>query len=141
MKFFALLFTLATLASCQIRDKSKTEIDTLKVQEERNGTTVEVKEAQYEFGDLLEGEVVLHEFEFTNTGNVPLIIDNATAACGCTIPEKPLEAIMPGETGKIKVKFNSSGRKGRMHKSVTVESNATNFPPLVLKGNVIKKEE
>lgn len=140
MKILAFIFTITTLASCQIRDHSKKEIDTLKVQEGRSETTVEVKNAQYEFGDILEGEIVLHEFEFTNTGNVPLIISNATAACGCTVPEKPLEAILPGATGSIKVKFDSKGRKGRMHKSVTVESNATNFPQLIIKGNVIKNE-
>lgn len=140
MKFLSFILALTMFSSaCNIRDNSKKRIETLKIQEEMNGTTVEVFQNEFDFGEILEGETVIHNFEFKNTGSTPLIISNATAACGCTIPEKPLEPIMPGETGTIKVKFDSKGRKGKMYKNVTVVANA-DFPQLVIKGHVIKKE-
>ncbi|MBX2939864.1 MAG: DUF1573 domain-containing protein [Ferruginibacter sp.] len=110
------------------------------MQHAKDATTIELKEVEFNFGQINEGDVVSHDFSFTNTGNTPLIISNATATCGCTIPEKPEAPVMPGETGTIKVKFNSTGRPGRTHKEVTIVSNAQpEFPRLVIKGMVEKK--
>jgi hypothetical protein len=82
-------------------------------------------------------------FEFTNTGDAPLIISNVQSTCGCTVPTKPTEPIMPGKTGKIEVKYNMS--PGPIRKTITVESNAVNYEggkiPLKIKGNVIVPEE
>ena len=85
----------------------------------------------------------IRTFEFTNTGNTPLIITNVQSTCGCTVPSKPNEPIMPGKTGKIDVKYNMS--PGPIRKTITVESNATNYEggriPLKIKGEVIVKAE
>lgn len=82
-------------------------------------------------------------FEFKNTGNAPLIITNVQSTCGCTIPTKPTEPIMPGKTGKIDVKYNMN--PGPIRKTITVESNAANYEggriPLKIKGEVIAKQE
>ena len=81
-------------------------------------------------------------FEFTNTGDEPLIIINAESSCGCTVPSFPKEPIMPGKTGKIEVKYNMS--IGPIRKTITVESNATNYEEgriaLKIKGEVYEKE-
>jgi hypothetical protein len=77
----------------------------------------------YDFGKIKEGEKVHYDFKFTNTGKSPLIISNATATCGCTIPEWPKEPIKPGATGVIKVVFDSTGKSGMQDKVVTVTSN------------------
>ncbi len=81
-------------------------------------------------------------FEFTNTGDEPLIIINAESSCGCTVPAFPKEPIMPGKTGKIEVKYNMS--IGPIRKTITVESNATNYEEgriaLKIKGDVYEKE-
>ncbi|PWA05932.1 DUF1573 domain-containing protein [Flavobacterium psychrotolerans] len=81
-------------------------------------------------------------FEFTNTGDAPLIITNVQSTCGCTIPTKPKEPIMPGKTGKIEVKYNMG--LGPIRKTITVESNATNYEggrvALKIKGEVFEKE-
>jgi hypothetical protein len=81
-------------------------------------------------------------FEFTNTGDEPLIIINAESSCGCTVPAFPKEPIMPGKTGKIEVKYNMS--IGPIRKTITVESNATNYEEgriaLKIKGEVYEKE-
>jgi Protein of unknown function (DUF1573) len=85
----------------------------------------------------------LRTFEFKNTGDAPLIITNVQSTCGCTVPSKPTEPIMPGKTGKIDVKYNMS--PGPIRKTITVESNATNVEggriALKIKGEVLVKEE
>ena len=82
-------------------------------------------------------------FEFKNTGNAPLIITNVQSTCGCTVPSKPTEPILPGKTGKIDVKYNMN--PGPIRKTITVESNAVNYEggriPLKIKGEVIVKQE
>jgi hypothetical protein len=78
----------------------------------------------YDFGKIKEGEKVHYNFKFKNTGKSPLIITNATATCGCTIPEPPKEPIKPGAEGVIKVVFDSTGKSGMQDKVITVTSNA-----------------
>ncbi|MFW0716650.1 DUF1573 domain-containing protein [Pedobacter sp. N23S346] len=78
----------------------------------------------FDFGKIAQGEKVNHEFKFKNTGKSPLIISNATATCGCTVPEFPKEPILPGKEGVIKVTFNSQGKEGMQDKVITVNSNA-----------------
>ena len=81
----------------------------------------------------------VRSFEFTNTGNAPLIISNVLSTCGCTVPTKPNAPIMPGKTGKIEVKYSMI--PGPIRKTITVESNAVNYEggriPLKIKGDVI----
>ena len=90
-----------------------------------------------------DGDSGLRSFEFKNTGNAPLIITNVISTCGCTVPSKPTEPIMPGKTGKIEVKYNMS--PGPIRKTITVESNASNYEdgkiPLKIKGTVVVPEE
>jgi hypothetical protein len=81
----------------------------------------------------------VRSFEFTNTGDAPLIITNVLSTCGCTVPTKPEAPIMPGKTGKIEVKYSMI--PGPIRKTITVESNAVNYEggriPLKIKGDVI----
>lgn len=83
----------------------------------------------------------LRVFEFTNTGNQPLLIKDAKSSCGCTVPSFSKEPIMPGKTGKIEVKYNMN--PGPIRKTITVESNAVNVDEgrvaLKIKGEVIVK--
>ena len=81
----------------------------------------------------------VREFLFTNNGKEPLIISRAKGSCGCTVPTWPKEPIMPGETGKIKVKY-ATNRPGRFTKTVTISSNAkTPTKRLTIKGTVKPK--
>ncbi len=63
-------------------------------------------------------------FRFKNTGNKSLVIENVTAQCGCTIPEKPEKPFAPGEEGVIKAKYNGSGH-GEVRKEVYVTANTS----------------
>jgi hypothetical protein len=90
-----------------------------------------------------ESDSGIRSFEFVNTGDAPLIITNVQSTCGCTVPSKPTEPILPGKTGKIDVKYNMN--PGPIRKTITVESNAVNYPngtlSLKIKGEVIIKPE
>jgi len=90
-----------------------------------------------------ESDSGLRSFEFKNTGDAPLIITDVHSTCGCTVPSKPTEPIMPGKTGKIDVKYNMN--PGPIRKTITVESNAVNVEggriALKIKGEVLVKEE
>jgi hypothetical protein len=87
-------------------------------------TTMEFDMLKHNFGTITEGEKVRHAYTFTNTGSNPLVISNAVAGCGCTVPSYPKNPIAPGKKGEIVVEFNSAGRKGHQQKNVLIYSNA-----------------
>lgn len=97
-----------------------------------------------DYGKVYKGEDDgLRVFEFTNTGDAPLIVQNVQSTCGCTVPSKPKEPIMPGKTGEIEVKYNMA--TGPIRKSITVETNAVNHQDgrvvLSIKGEVLERPE
>ena len=78
----------------------------------------------HDFGEIQEGDVAETEFMFTNVGKSDLIISDASGSCGCTVPDYPKNIpIKPGESGKIKVKFDSNNRPGMQRKAVTLITN------------------
>tara|TARA_Y100000746_G_C15137947_1_gene299571 strand:+ start:68 stop:499 length:432 start_codon:yes stop_codon:yes gene_type:complete len=89
------------------------------------------------YGVIDKGSDGVREFIFTNTGDAPLVISEVKSSCGCTIPEKPEKPILPGESDKIQVKYDTQ-RVGLIRKSISVTSNASN-PSVYLKitGEVI----
>ncbi len=102
--------------------------------------TVEFEEPVFDFGQVKEGEVVEHTYTFKNVGDAPLILSNVSASCGCTTPEFSKNPVLPGQTGSVKVVFNSDGQAGKQQKIVTVSSNGSNSITTVqLKGEVLKK--
>ena len=90
-----------------------------------------------DYGTVNKGDNGVREFVFRNSGNAPLIISNVKSTCGCTIPKKPEKPILPGESDKIQVKYDTK-RVGFIRKSISVTSNASN-PNVILKitGQVI----
>lgn len=98
---------------------------------------IEFKTDTIDYGTIEKGSDGIRVFEFTNTGNAPLIISNVKSTCGCTIPKKPDGPIMPGETGQIEVKYDTN-RVNPIRKTITVTSNAdTPTIALKIKGEVI----
>lgn len=93
----------------------------------------------FDFGEVDEGAVIKHEFKFTNTGKVPLVIQNAHSTCGCTIPDWPKDLIAPGQSGVIKVEFNTKGKVEFQEKPVIITANTyPNVTQVYLKGIVHK---
>ena len=80
----------------------------------------------HNFGDLNQGDKGVHVFEFRNSGNAPLILNNVLSTCGCTVPEWPKEPIPADSTGTIKVVFDSTSKIGRQNKVITIRSNSKN---------------
>ena len=98
---------------------------------------IEFKSDTIDYGTIEKGSNGVRVFEFTNTGNAPLIISKVTSSCGCTIPKKPEEPILPGKTGEIEVKYDTN-RVNPIRKTITVISNAdTPTIALKIKGEVI----
>lgn len=83
---------------------------------------MEFEKEEHDFGTIEQGSPQETVFKFTNTGNAPLIITNATSSCGCTVPNPPKEPIAPGESGELVVKFNGSGQN-QVTKTITVNAN------------------
>ena len=98
---------------------------------------IEFKTDTIDYGTIEKGSDGVRIFEFTNTGNAPLIISSVKSTCGCTVPKKPEGPIMPGETGQIEVKYDTN-RVNPIRKTITVISNAdTPTVALKIKGEVI----
>lgn len=98
---------------------------------------IEFKETTIDYGTIEKGANGLRTFEFTNTGDAPLIISKVSSSCGCTVPKKPEKPIMPGKKGEIEVKYDTN-RVMPIRKTITVLSNAdTPTVSLKIKGNVI----
>lgn len=138
-KVLGSLFLICVLFSCDIRNtKNKGDVQATNAgQQFTDSTTVQMIDSVYNFGKITDGAMVEYSYRFRNTGKRPLIVSSAVASCGCTVPEKPEEPIKPGETGFLKVVFNSKGRVGPVHKDITVTSNAyPKFPVLQLTGEV-----
>ncbi len=107
----------------------------------QDGPQITFNDKSHDFGNILEAKgPVSHTFEFTNTGNKPLLIIDVVASCGCTKPEYSGKPIKPGKKGKIKVTYSPIGRPGAFRKTIKVKTNsADKRETLVITGVVIPK--
>lgn len=105
-----------------------------------NMAKIEFRQTTYNYDTITQGADGRCTFTFRNTGSEPLIISSASSSCGCTTPEYSKKPVLPGKTGKIKVKY-STETVGSFRKTVVVKSNAANAPTSVLriKGYVREK--
>lgn len=136
-RIFLAVAAISILAACnnnkpQAEDHSQHNHDAVPAAQTTVAAPVNAAEApvmtfekeSYDFGVVTAGEKVKYEFKFKNTGKTPLIITNAEASCGCTVPEFPREPVVPGAEGTIRVVFDSAGRTGMQNKLITLTSNA-----------------
>ncbi|SDS67800.1 DUF1573 domain-containing protein [Gramella sp. MAR_2010_147] len=119
----AMLFT-----GCKDNASEKVKAENVEASAERDAKEtvypeITFEETEFDFGNIAKGTNVEHVFKFTNTGDAPLVITNASSSCGCTVPTYPKnETISPGESSEMLVKFNGSGN-GQVTKTVTVSAN------------------
>jgi hypothetical protein len=100
---------------------------------------VAFKAKKHSFGTIAKDKPVTISFTFTNNSKKNLIIETATAECGCTTPEFPKEPIKPGKTGIIKVTYNAA-TAGKFTKKVSVKVMKIDKPiELFIEGEVIAK--
>lgn len=86
----------------------------------------------FNFGTVKEGTNVEYSFIFRNTGKSLLKILKTKASCGCTATDPVKTELKKGEASEIKIVFNTSGRKGNQHKTITVITNDPDNSVIVL---------
>ena len=120
MKPYVILVFIMVLAGC-----SADRQDTPKAEESGEAVTeISFEKTEHDLGRILQGEKVGYNFRYTNVGESPLIILEARAGCGCTVPRFSKKPVSPGESGEIEVVFDSSGRIGQQNKIVSIRTNA-----------------
>lgn len=93
----------------------------------------------YDIGKFSESNPVQKcTFSFTNAGDAPLIINQAVASCGCTVPSYTKKPIMPGGKGTITVTYNGKGKfPGHFKKTITIRTNGkTEMTRLYVEGTM-----
>jgi len=134
------LISLSLLSACT-GNTSSTAATTAAAANPADAPKMKFDNEAFDFGKIKTGDKVTHEFKFVNTGKTPLVITNATATCGCTTPEWPKSPVKPGESGVIKVTFDSAGKSGLQDKQVTITSNTVPAATVVhLVGEVLEKK-
>lgn len=137
------VITLLLVALSYVGVVSAQETATKPPAENPNAPEIKFEKDVHDFGTLKQGAECIYEFKFTNVGKEPLIIQNASASCGCTIPTYSKEPILPGKSGSIKVKYDGN-RVGGINKDITITSNAkTSSKVIKITGNILAapKEE
>lgn len=105
-------------------------------------SSLEFESAEFNWGELIQGEKIQNVFRFVNTGSDPIVITNAKGSCGCTVPQWPKEPIMPGATAQILVQFDSKNKKGLQSKRVTITANTDPVNTyLTIKGKIVVPTE
>ena len=106
-----------------------------------NPAVMKFDEAKYNFGFIHQGDIVSHDFTFTNAGDEPIVITDAEVTCHCTTVDFPKQPIAKGQKGIIKVTYDSKSAIDRQERTVIVKSNASNAPvTLTFKCVVLKKK-
>lgn len=109
-------------------DRVVMQSDLVKESKAHLETTLALSEPEFDFGKIKKGDKVEHVYEVTNTGKNPLIISSVHPTCGCTVPDYTKDPILPGQKGKITLKFDSSNFEGMVHKSAEVYANVAQVP-------------
>lgn len=139
-KLLSVLALLAMLSTSAFAQAAQTTENPATVQP-ADGAVMEFETMTVDYGTIAQGSEPFRLFKFTNTGNAPLVIKNAKGSCGCTVPTYPKEPILPGETGEIKVRYDTN-RVGPFTKRVTLTTNSVEETVvLTIKGLVEKKAE
>ena len=134
-KFITLLFIGFAAFSINAQEKTVNEIKV-----DPNAPAFEFETEVIDYGKIEQNADGLRVFKFKNTGKSPLIISRIQSSCGCTVPTKPEDPIMPGKEGEIEVKY-ATNRVGGFNKTITIFSNANEPSKRVrIKGIVLKPE-
>ncbi|WP_343914190.1 DUF1573 domain-containing protein [Aquimarina litoralis] len=126
---FTFIILCITISSCSDLQKNSTSNSIAMTTNSEPVTTknavpqMTFTETEFDFGTVTEGDILKHNFSFTNTGNAPLVIVNAKGSCGCTVSNWSKEPIAPGATSEMLVTFNTNGKPNHQNKQVTITTN------------------
>jgi hypothetical protein len=131
-KFLYTIMAVILLSSCGSKNENTAA---------KSGQEIYFESTTYDYGQIMEDSDGLYTISFKNIGKKPILVNRVRSTCGCTVPSWPKEPLEPGESGEIKVKYNTA-LPGSFMKSVYVYSTAANSPvKLVVKGKVLPKEK
>lgn len=140
LKSIFICTALAALISCGNSGNNEDQSSDTLVNEAATGGKIEFAEPIFDFGQVKEGEIVEQVYAYTNTGTAPVILSQVSASCGCTTPSYTQTPVLPGQSGEIKVSFDSNGQVGKQQKIVTIVSNAEDkVATIQLRGEVLPK--
>ena len=130
----------ATSITAKIKKENLVNAKSRDSEIKKGAASISFDKKEYDFGTVNEGDIVETSYLVTNSGKTDLVITNAQASCGCTVPVWPKNPIKPGATGEVKVKFNTSGKPNRQQKTITLTTNTeSGREVLTLKGSVTPK--
>lgn len=129
MKKLILLFSVVFLSASAVMAQKKAE------------EMIKFKETTYNFGKIKQGVPVTHDFEFTNINGEPVVVESATASCGCTTPKWPNAPVMKDKNDKITAGFNAAAI-GSFNKSITIKVAGASTPvQVVITGEVLNADD
>lgn len=123
---FVLFLASATILSAQTKAPVAQSVDQV----------IKMSKEKYDIGKIPQGTPYTFYMEFTNISKKPVIVENVMAGCGCTVPEKPQQPILPNKTGKVKVEYNAAA-PGLFNKSVTIKLAGVDEPKLIMFGGEV----
>ncbi|MEM8523427.1 MAG: DUF1573 domain-containing protein [Bacteroidota bacterium] len=140
MKRLLFVFALAAFGAVSSFAQTPAQPTKTEVTTPAEGAVMTFDQELVDYGVIEYNSDPFRYFNFTNTGTEPLIISNARGSCGCTVPTYPTDPIMPGETGQIKVKYDTKRAGSKFTKFVTLTTNEANpTRKLTIKGEVLPK--
>jgi hypothetical protein len=119
MKYLCCIFTFAILLGCNNQQNQKA----VKLEASNAAAINFMGKDTVNLGQITEGELISHTYQFTNTGKAPLQINYCNASCGCTVPTWPKKPIPTGGKDSITVQFNSKNKSGKLYKSIAIHAN------------------
>lgn len=150
MKKYVFLFLAGVVLSCQPEQENSDgnfssklsqggDEEIVNIDENAGYTTLSFNKMEHDFGNVQVGQEYTYKFVVKNTGKKPLIIEDAKASCGCTVPDKPENPIAPGKSDEIVVKFSPKPGQGVTSKTVTIMANTEpKITTLTIRANVIE---
>ncbi len=115
--FIVFILTFATASFCKAEDSIP---------------VMNFQEVVHDFGEVKQGEVVTHEFKFTNVGKDVLLITDVITTCGCTVPKYPEGPIKPNTPNILYVSFDTKNKIGIQRKTITIKTNQGTFKLRIL---------
>ena len=122
-KVFLGLIAVSMLLACNNSTSTGNATASTTAASNSDAPVMKFEKETHDFGKIKIGDKINYDFKFTNTGKSPLIIKDARASCGCTIPTWPKTPIKPGESAAIKVIFDSKTKMGLQDKQIVITAN------------------
>ncbi len=137
---FRAIFGIARLVVVLVVWASAVQGDLLQAALADTGPLAKILDKEHDFGRVMQGQKVVHEFAIQNSGDADLVLQRIAPSCGCTAAAVSSSTIKPGASEKVRVTFDTAGMYGSKTKTVSVVTNAREYPEvtLTMRGSVVR---